>query len=114
MLIDKKNVPEINDIVTIKLASGEEIVGRLVEKTIDSVFLAKPIQIIMQPIAPKQMGLAFHPVLGSVNETATMQFPLAALSIRPVKTGEDVSRNYIQATTGLLQASAEQMAILQP
>jgi hypothetical protein len=111
MLIQKSNVPEINDIVTIKLSSGEEIVGKLTEKTIDSVFLAKPVQIIMQPIGPKQMGLAFHPVLGSVGEV-TMQFPLTNLSIRPVKTGADVASNYIQATTGLL--TPDQMPLIQP
>jgi hypothetical protein len=111
MLIQKSNVPEINDVVTIKLSSGEEIVGKLTEKTIDSVFLAKPVQIIMQPIGPKQMGLAFHPVLGSVGEV-TMQFPLTNLSIRPVKTGDDVARNYIQATTGLL--TPDQMPLIKP
>lgn len=111
MLIEKRNNPEINDVVTIKLSSGEEIVGKLTERTIDSVFLAKPIQIIMQPVGPKQMGLAFHPVLGSVGDV-TMQFPLANLAIRPVKTGEDVTRNYIQATTGLV--TTDQMPLIQP
>lgn len=111
MLIAKHNNPEINDIVTIKLSSGEEIVGKLTERTIDSVFLAKPVQIIMQPVGPKQMGLAFHPVLGSVGDVV-MQFPLANLTIRPVKTGEDVMRNYIQATTGLL--TTDQMPLVQP
>lgn len=110
MLIAKSSNPEINDIVTIKLSSGEEIVGKLTERTIDSVFLAKPIMIIMHPVG-KQMGLAFHPVLGSVGD-ATMQFPLANLTIRPVKTGEDVARNYIQATTGLV--TTDQMPLIQP
>lgn len=101
MLIQKSSVIEINDIVTIKLSSGEEIIGKLTEKTTDTISLAKPVQIVMQPIGPKQMGLAFHPVLGSVGEV-TMQFSLANLAIRPVKTGDDVMRNYIQATSGLV------------
>ena len=107
----KRNSPEINDIVTLKLISGEEIVGKLVQKTADAVFLAKPVQIVMQPVTPKQMGLAFHPVLGSV-EHETLQFPLAGMAIRPLKTGDDVSRNYLQATTGLVTASADDMTIL--
>ena len=101
MLIQKSSVIEINDIVTIKLSSGEEIIGKLTEKTTDTISLAKPVQIVMQPIGPKQMGLAFHPVLGSVGEV-TMQFSLANLAIRPVRTGDDVMRNYIQATSGLV------------
>ena len=111
MLIQKSNVPEINDIVTIKLSSGEEVVGKLTEKSIDSVYLAKPVQIVMQPVGPKQMGLVFHPVLGSVGD-ATMQFPLVNLAIRPIKTGDDVARNYIQATTGLVTPG--QPTLIQP
>src|SRR5262245_10913033 len=114
MLIEKRNTPDINDVVTIKLLSGEEIVGKLVEKTIDSVFLAKPVHIVMQPVSAKRMGLAFHPVLGSVRDGITMQFPLTGLAIRPVKTGEDVARNYIQATTGLVAASADDLSVITP
>jgi hypothetical protein len=106
MLIEKRNAPEINDIVTIKLASGEEIVGKLTDRTAETVSLAKPVQIIMQPINAQQMGLAFHPVLGSVQEHANVQFAMALLSIRPLKTSEDVIRNYIQATTSLLTPGA--------
>ena len=112
MLIQKSNIVEINDIVTIKLSSGEEIVGKLAEKTAETVSLAKPVQIVMQPIGPKQMGLAFHPVLGSVGEV-TMQFSLATLAIRPMKTGDDVSRNYIQATTGLV-TPGQMPSLIQP
>ena len=104
MLIDKRHTPDINDIVTIKLVSGEEIVGRLMDRTGDAILLAKPVQIIMQPVNANQIGLAFQPVLGSVNEHSTMQFSLTLLAIRPIKTNEDVTRNYIQATTGLVAA----------
>lgn len=105
MLIDKRNAPEINDIVTIKLASGEEVIGRMIDRTGETVSIGKPVQIVMQPIGPDKMGLAFHPVLGSVSDLATVQFSLATLAVRPVKTNEDVSRNYISATSGLVQAT---------
>jgi hypothetical protein len=104
MLIEKRHAPEVNDTVTIKLISGEEIVGRLSECGNDTVTLTKPVQILMHQIAPNKMGLAFQPVLGSISEQITMQFNRAAISIGPVKTGEDVTRNYIQATTGLIAA----------
>jgi len=112
MLIDKRNTPDVNDIVTIKLVSGEEIVGRLVEKTIDSVFLAKPVHVVMQPVSEVQMGLTMRPVLGSVSDMQSVQFPLASLSIRPLKTGDDVRRNYVQATTGLMTPTAEQTGLV--
>jgi hypothetical protein len=109
MLIE--NNPALNDTVTLKLVSGEEIVGKLVARTIDSVSLAKPVQIRIEPVGPKQVALAFMPVLGSVHE-ATIQIPLSALSIRPVKTGDDVARNYLQATTGLVTATAHETSLI--
>lgn len=106
MLIQKNSAPEINDIVTVKLVSGEEIVGRMTDRTHESIALSKPVQIAMQPVGPGQMGLGFLPVLGSV-EDATLHFQVQNLLIKPVKTGADVSRNYIQATTGLVTATTD-------
>lgn len=111
MLIEKNNNPTVGDVVTVKLLSGEEIVGRIAERTIDSVYLAKPVQIILQPVGPKQIGLEFMPVLGSVSDP-TIQIPLMAMSIRPVRTGDDVVRSYIQATTGLVPATPHETSIL--
>jgi len=106
MLIEKRNAPDIGDVITIKLISGEEIIGRLLEKIGDMIVIGKPLQIIMQPISATQMGLGFRPVLGSVSEDATLQFPLTALTVRPMKSNDDVTRSYIQATTGLVTANA--------
>jgi hypothetical protein len=111
MLIERKNNPTVGDIVTIKLLSGEEIVGKITERTIDSVFLAKPVVINMTPVGPQQMGLTFLPVLGSVSD-AIIQVALAAMTIRPILTGDDVKRNYIQATTGLVTATPHETSIL--
>lgn len=112
MLIDKKNTVEVNDVVTLKLLSGEEVIGRLVERSIDSVFLSKPIRVIMEPIGSNQVGLSMLPVLGSVTEVNSVQFPLAGMAIRPLKTSDDVKRNYLQITTGLTTPTPEQVSIL--
>ena len=101
MLIEKRNAPDIGDVITIKLISGEEIIGKLLEVG-ESVSIGKPLQIVIQPINATQMGLGFRPVLGSVTETATLRFPLSALTVQPMKTNDDVTRSYIQATTGLV------------
>jgi hypothetical protein len=93
---------DIGDIVTVKLVSGEEIVGRLQERTIDSIYLVKPLTINIQPVSQQEVGLSFCPVLGSVEQEMTLQLPLHGLSIRPVKTNADVTANYIRLTTSLL------------
>lgn len=107
MLIEKQ--PELNDIVTIKLNSGDEVVGKLVNRAIDSISLAKPIKIAVQPISANQVGLAFVPLLGSVQD-ANIVFHYSGMAIRPVTTGDDVKRNYIQATSGIVTPTAEQSA----
>ncbi len=109
MLVSRSK-PEINDIVTIKLNNGEEVVGRLTEFKADSVILAKPIQISIQPIGPKQIGLAFAPFLASAPDTPSVQISFSAMAVRPVKTSDDVARNYTQATTGLVTPSPGEAA----
>lgn len=111
MLVDRNNNPTIGDIVTVKLISGEEIVGKITERTIDSVFLGKPVQIGMQQVNQNEVGLVFSPVLGSALNV-TIQIPLAAMCIRPVKTGDDVTRNYLQTTTGIVPATAKETSII--
>jgi hypothetical protein len=95
---------DIGDIVTVKLVSGEEIVGRLQDRTIDSIFLVKPLSIHIEPVSQQEIGLSFAPVLGSVEQETTLQLPLLGLAIRPVKTNADVTANYIRLTTGLMTA----------
>ncbi len=112
MLIDRGTTINVSDIVTVKLISGEEIVGKVIERTIDSFFLGKPVQISIQPVNQTQVGLAFLPVLGSCPETASIQIPLTAMAIRPVKTGDDVKRSYIQATSDIVTPTPHQTSII--
>ena len=100
---------EIGEIVTIKLCSGDEVVGKLVDRNTDGISLAKPIKIAIQPVSQNQVGLAFVPFLGSVSDE-TIVFPYSGMVSRPVRTGDDVRSNYQQATSGLVTATPEQQA----
>ena len=106
MLVEKRTIVAINDVISVKLVSGEEIVGRLLDQTADSITLAKPVTISLQPVNDKQMGLSFLPVLGSVEPDVTLQIPTAAMAVHPVKTGKSVANSYIQTTSGLVMAGA--------
>ena len=105
MLIEKRSIVAINDVITVKLMSGEEIVGRLLAETVESITLGKPVTISLQPVSDKQMGLSFLPVLGSVEPDVTLQVPTAAMAVLPVKTGKSVADSYLQTTSSLLQPS---------
>lgn len=108
MLLDKAQVVDINDVVTILLVGGEEIVGKLIERTSESVSLAKPIRVVLEPIHQGQVGVSVLPVLGSVSEMSSVQIPFSAMAIRPLKTGEDLRRKYLEITSGLVTPSRDQ------
>jgi hypothetical protein len=105
MLIDKQTILAAGDIITLKLLSSEEIVGRLVDQQHDYITISKPVLVALQPVSAKQMGLSFLPVLGSVEPETTLQVPVNALALRPVKTGPSVTSSYIQMTSGLITPS---------
>ncbi len=107
MLIEKG--PDVGDVVTIKLNNGDEVVGKMSNRAIDSVTLAKPIKIVIERVSQNQVGLAFAPYLASVQD-ASVVFSFSGMVSRPVKTGEDVKRNYLQATTDLVMPTPEQTA----
>jgi len=94
MLIEKPY--EVNDVVSIKLSSGEEIVGKLIEEGPEVVTLAKPLMLSM---TQKGMGLA--PYMFTVNPETTIKFNDKNI-ITIVKTMETMAKQYIQSTTGLV------------
>lgn len=85
-----------NDVVSIKLSSGEELVGRLVEEGPEVIVLNKPLMLSM---TPKGMGLA--PYMFTVNPESQITFKLANI-ITIVKTMETMAKQYIESTTGLV------------
>lgn len=110
MLIEKNIKPAINDIVTVKLTSGEEIVGRLTSNTAEGIVLAKPIMIVIQPASGGQIGIRFFPVLGSIDKDASLSIAKSGMSIGLVKTRKDVADSYTQATSGIATVTSDQMS----
>lgn len=99
---------KINDIVGVKLLSGDEIIGKIVERSIDSISLAKPIMVQPHQVGPTNVALAYLPAMVTANPYATIQVPFSGMSIRPVKCNEGVTKQYYEMTTGLVQATPEQ------
>lgn len=103
MLINRSSLPPtIDDIVTVKLLSGEEIIGKLTHQQSDSITLSKPIGIRMQQVGPNQMGIAFAPVFGTASEAPSIVIPTTSIAVKPVKTDENYAREYTEATTSLV------------
>jgi hypothetical protein len=94
MLIEKPY--ELNDVVSIKLSSGEELVGKLLEETHDTITLSKPLMLSMT-----QQGMGLAPYMFTVNPESKISFNEKNI-ITIVKTMDTMAKQYIQSTTGLI------------
>ena len=81
-----------NDTVSIKITSGEEIVGRLVEETSDYVRLKKPMMVVAAGI-----GLAPY-MFTSASEDMSFNKDLI---VTMTGTVADINTKYLETTTGL-------------
>jgi hypothetical protein len=100
MLIEKK--PTTGEVVTIRLISGEEIIGKLAHSTDTTVTkLSQPIQIALQMLPSNQAQIAFAPFMASTDEESSISFPNSALVVTPTKTRDDVKKQYIKATSSI-------------
>jgi hypothetical protein len=87
------------DTVSLKLISGEEVVGRIGEPTQDVVILTKPMTFIMGP-----QGLGMVPYMFSAPLDAKIKIKDSAI-VAIVKTDDQVNKQYLQQTTNLTLAS---------
>ena len=83
-----------NDTVSIKITSGEEIVGRLVEETSEYVRLKKPMMVVA---AGQGIGLAPY-MFTSASEDMSFNKDLI---VTMTATVADINTNYLETTTGL-------------
>ena len=86
---------EKNEIYTIKLASGEEIVTKMIEETDDALEVDQPIMVVVS-----QQGLQLMPGLFTNNNEKTVTINKGScVMVGPTR--EDVRTNWIEATTGI-------------
>lgn len=84
-----------NDVISLKLASGEEIVGKLLEEKADLLIISKPLSLT----ATKE-GMGLAPFMFTADLEKKFYFkPYNIICI--TKTQEDMAKNYIQSTTGI-------------
>ena len=87
---------EKDEVLIFKLASGEEMIAKIVEVT-DGMFILK------QPIsmAPTQQGLQMMPSMFSANlDKEVVVYGTAVAMIADAK--EDIKAKYIEVTTGVV------------
>ena len=87
--------PEINQIHTFKLLTGEEFVARVLEINPDHMIIQHPILTVLSP-----QGLQMMPGLFSANMDKTLRLNNASWAMI-AETRDDVRDSWIQATTGI-------------
>lgn len=94
----------VNDIVTIKLVTGEEIISKLVEIKTESYTVTRPLVFTVNPQNGQAMII---PWLMSVDPKDTTPIVINKSGIIMVtKTIKQIADNYIQATSGIVAAPA--------
>jgi hypothetical protein len=83
------------DIVSFKMTSGEEVVGRFEEETDSYYELRKPMVLIAG-----QQGLGLAPFMFSVSPDSKFRFKSQAISC-VVKTESEIAKQYTTQTTGI-------------
>jgi hypothetical protein len=86
---------KIGDVVSLKLSSGEEILGRLESEDTNNYTLKKPMVLIAQ-----EKGLGLAPFMFSVSPDG--KFVMKANSVSCVaKTESEISKQYMAQTSGI-------------
>lgn len=83
------------DTVTIKTTAGEEILARLVEETVTTIVVQKPMAIMAT-----QQGIGLGPLAFTVAPDAKISINKSA-TLFITKTESDMAKQYVSSTTGL-------------
>jgi hypothetical protein len=87
---------KVGDTVSLKLISGEEVVGRLVDLTENTFSLSKPMTFIMGA-----QGFGMVPYMFSAPQDAKIKIKESSV-VAVNKTDEQVNKQYLSQTSNLL------------
>lgn len=98
MLIEKR--PETNDIVTIKMSNGDELIGKLKSFDEQTLGINKPLAVVMGP-----QGFGLVPFILTIDPDAEIKIAKSEIVFYG-KTLAEVANEYVKQTTGLVMASS--------
>lgn len=93
MILEKPKT--VGSTVTLKLASGEEIIARYEQETEHSITIKMPVQLVMS-----ERGAAMLPYLMSVDPNRSIVISKSGIIVCEL-THTDFDRKYLEVTTGI-------------
>lgn len=94
MLIEPSSY-SVGDIITMKLVTSEEVIGKLTEVSDTDFVVAKPLAVMMA-----QQGFGLVPYILTVSPETPIRFSKTTI-VSMGKTLKEVASEYIKQTTGL-------------
>lgn len=95
----------------LKLVSGEEVIGKIVEWKTDSVVLTSIRSLVMQPTGPGQMGIAMIPWMAT-DADGEHEIEDKDIMGRNTEVPKQLEDGYLQQTSGIQIASANDAGII--
>ena len=99
MLFNKQKFAA-GDIISVKLITGDEVMGKFVEDTMGTITLDRPLMLAMT-----QKGPAMAPVLVTVNPDSKLTFNTQAITVM-AESDAEIGKQYVYQTTGIQPVSA--------
>ena len=90
---------EQNEIYTLKLVSGEEVISKITEIGSDYLILSEPVS-----VAPQPQGIGLMPSMFTAEKDKTVVLNTRAITMW-CETADPVRIKYIEATTGITTTS---------
>lgn len=111
MLKDTSNNVNENDVVTIKLVTGDELIGKLVTKGNNSVTISKPLSVVLQMVQQQHNGrlvevpnVSFMPYMFSVDEETKYSISLDKIVVM-CKSAQVAAQQYIKSTSSIVPST---------
>lgn len=99
MLLEKSKF-SVGDIVSLKIISGDELIGKYVKEDMTSFTISKPVMLAMTKNGP-----AMAPVMMTVNPETDYTINKAAVILSGT-TVKEIAEQYLYQTTGIQPVSA--------
>jgi hypothetical protein len=96
-----ENVLKENDVVTIKLLSGEEMIAKYVSQTETVINFSKP-----AVLAQGANGMVLAPYVMTAEKTDIIPILKTALVTMPLRTQTAIAASYTELTSGIKKASS--------
>ena len=97
-----KETAKPNEVVSIKLITGEEILGKLVSASNEAVTIAQPFSMIMQQNQQGQQELGMIPYCIAASES-DITFNVRNMTTFPAKVSRNFADGWISQTSKILQ-----------